>query len=81
MEEWLDMIKTEYYTTRSDGVVLNRTYSDLGYMIERNGMRYAEAIDPAELKRQYTETDEPANDMSVTEEKALAYDILMGVTK
>jgi hypothetical protein len=28
-------------------------------MIERDGVRYGEAIDPAELKRQYTETDEP----------------------
>lgn len=53
------MIVTEYYNTRSDGVVLNRTYSDSGYMIERDGVRYSEAIDPAELNRQYTETDEP----------------------
>lgn len=53
------MIKTEYFRTRSDGVVLNRTYSDLGIMIEREGVRYSEAIDPAELGRVYTETDEP----------------------
>lgn len=52
-------IKTEYYTTREDGVVLNRTYSDKGMMIERDGVRYSEAIDPAELNRTYTETDEP----------------------
>ena len=52
------MIVTEYYMTRSDGVVLNRTYSDSGYMIERDGVRYSEAIDPAELGRTYTETDE-----------------------
>lgn len=52
-------IITEYYATRSDGVVLNRTYSDQGMMIERDGVRYSEAIDPAELNRQYTETDEP----------------------
>ena len=51
-------IITEYYKTREDGVVLNRTYSDEGYMIERDGVRYSEAIDPAELDRQYTETDE-----------------------
>ena len=50
---------TEYYKTRDDGVVLNRTYSDNGMMIEREGVRYDEAIDPAELNRQYTETDEP----------------------
>lgn len=53
------MIITEYYRTREDGVVLNRTYSDIGMMIERDGIRYSEAIDPAELNRQYTETDEP----------------------
>ena len=53
------MIITEYYMTRSDGVVLNRTYSDVGMMIERDGVRYSEAVDPAELNRQYTETDEP----------------------
>lgn len=53
------MIVTEYYRTREDGVVLNRTYSDSGMMIERDGVRYSEAIDPAELNRQYTETDEP----------------------
>ena len=52
------MIITEYYKTREDGVVLNRTYSDKGMMIERDGVRYSEAVDPAELNRQYIETDE-----------------------
>ena len=52
-------IITEYYKTREDGVVLNRTYSDKGMMIERDGVRYEEAIDPVELNRQYTETNEP----------------------
>lgn len=52
-------IITEYYKTREDGVVLNRTYSDKGMMIERDGVRYEEAIDPAELNREYIETDEP----------------------
>lgn len=53
------MIVTEYYMTRKDGVVLNRTYSNENMMIERDGMRYIEAVDPAEMNRQYTETDEP----------------------
>ena len=53
------MIVTEFYRTREDGVVLNRTYSDAGMMIERDGVMYSEAIDPAELNRKYTETDEP----------------------
>ena len=54
-------IVTEHFKTRDDGVVLNRTYSDLGMMIERDGVRYGEAIDPADLNRQYIETDEPIN--------------------
>lgn len=53
------MIVTEYYKTRADGVVLNRTFSDSGFLIERDGIRYSEAIDPAEFNRQYIETDEP----------------------
>ncbi len=77
------MIVTEYYMTRADGVVLNRIYSDQDMMIERDGVRYAEAIDPAELNRQYTETDEPievTEALSEIEEKARAYDILTGVS-
>lgn len=37
-----------------------RNYSDSGYMIERDGVRYGEAIDPIEFaeERTYTETDE-----------------------
>ena len=52
-------IITEYYDTRKDGVVLNRTYSDIGMMIERDGVQYSEAVDPADLERTYTETDIP----------------------
>ena len=64
------MIIVEYYKTRKDGVVLNRTYSDAGMMIERDGVRYSEAIDPAELGRTYTETDEAieAEEQNVTDE-------------
>ncbi len=36
-----------------------KTYSDKGMMVERDGVRYSEAIDPAEFGRVYTETDEP----------------------
>ena len=53
------MIITEYFATREDGVALNRTYSNIGMMIEREGVRYSEAIDPVDMNRQYTETDEP----------------------
>jgi hypothetical protein len=50
------MIKTENLTI--GGRAFIKTYSDEGYMVERDGVRYSEAIDPAELGRQYTETDE-----------------------
>ena len=53
------MIVTEYYMTLKDGVVLNRTYSDKGMMIERDGVRLDDAIDPVGANRKYTETDEP----------------------
>lgn len=50
------MIKTEELTI--NGKLFIRTYSDMGYMVERDGARYSEAIDPAEFNRQYIETDE-----------------------
>ena len=73
------MIKTENLTI--GGREFIRTYSDMGFMVERDGLRYGEAIDPAEFGRTYTETDELPEAMSETEEKAKAYDILMGVTQ
>lgn len=51
------MIITENHEINRKTLV--KTYSDLGMMIERDGVRYSEAIDPAEFNRQYTETDEP----------------------
>ena len=50
------MIKTENLTI--NGKTFVRTCSDNGYMVEREGIRYVEAIDPAEFGRVYTETDE-----------------------
>lgn len=75
------MIVTESMTVGGKAFV--RTYSDSGYMVERDGVRYGEAIDPAEFGRTYTETDEPieADDLTETEEKAKAYDVLMGVAE
>lgn len=70
------MIQTETYTVNGKKFV--RTYSDNGCMIERDGVLYAEAVDPAETGRTYTETDEPVETMSEMEEKAMAYDIIMG---
>lgn len=36
-----------------------KTYSDAGFMVERHGAHYSEAIDLAEFGRTYIETDEP----------------------
>lgn len=46
-------------TKQINGVIYDYTYSDSGYMIERDGVRYFEAVDPLDSKRVYTETDEP----------------------
>lgn len=39
--------------------LLTRAYSDAGLLIERDGIRYEEAVDPTELHRTYVETDIP----------------------
>lgn len=74
------VIKT---TKTINGVTYDYTYSDYGMMIERDGVRYSEAVDPLNSGRVYTETDEPVarEEMTETEEKALAYDIITGVAE
>lgn len=54
------MIITEYYMTRKDGVVLNRTYSDGGFYIFQNetNIKYSEAVDVEGAPYTYSETDE-----------------------
>lgn len=64
-----------------NGTEYHRTYSDLGMKIEREGVRYDEAIDPMGIGREYTETDEPiedAEESDIVAEKAKAYDIIVG---
>lgn len=63
------MVVKEFYKTRSDGVVLERTYSDAGYMVQRDGVCYTEAIDPAELGRTYAETDQLIETGEMAEEE------------
>ena len=48
-------------TKEINGVVYDYAYSDSGYMIERDGARYSEAVDPLDSGRLYTETDELIN--------------------
>ena len=59
-------------TKEIDGVVYDYSYSDSGYMIERDGVRYSEAVDPLDSGRLYTETDEPI-DVGTREEKGEDY--------
>ena len=75
------MIQTEIVTIR--GKQFQRTWSDAGFLIERDGAQYGEAVDPLDSGRTYTETDAlvEAEHMTETEEKAAAYDILMGVAE
>ena len=47
------MLKTEYYKTRSDGVVLNRTYSDENRKMIRN-----DGVDVEGSPYTYTESEE-----------------------
>jgi hypothetical protein len=39
-----------------------KTFSNTGFYIERDGAKYSEAIDPADIPRTYIETDEPIED-------------------
>lgn len=77
------MIVQEEYKTRSDGVKLIRTYSDEGKRIIQNetGLVYDEAIDVETAGYTYSESEEyiEREELTETEEKAQAYDVLMGV--
>lgn len=70
-------------TKEINGIVYDCTYSDIGMMIERDGNLYVDAIDPVGVNRQYTETDVPIEvvNLTETEQKALAYDIITGVAE
>ena len=59
-----------------------KQYSDSDFYVERDGEKYSEAIDPAEIPREYTETDEPFDSgegQTETEQKAEAWDALTEV--
>ena len=78
------MIQTEYL---NDGTLIKH-YSDAGFMLLQNesGVKYAEPIDLVPCAYTYSETDEKIDneedhDMSEIEEKAAAYDILVGVSE
>lgn len=72
------MIKTEQLTINNKQ--FTKTYSDAGFMVERDGVQYSKAIDPSEFGRTYTETDIPveAEATTETEQKAAAFNCLTG---
>lgn len=76
------MIKTEYL---NDGTLIKH-YSDKGVMLLQveTGAKYSDPVDVVPCRYTYEETDEPIDtdentDITEIEEKAYAYDILMGV--
>ena len=75
-------IVREFYKTRNDGANLYKTYSDEGYMIHKLNTEeyYSEAIDVENMPFEYEETEEKIETEELTEieEKAQAYDILIG---
>lgn len=70
------MIQTEQMTINDKAFV--RTYSDAGFLIHGGSPEgdYAEALDPAELGRTYTETDIPIEADEAEAQEIL--DILLG---
>ena len=53
------MIKTEIITI--NGIQFQKTWSDANYLIERDGAKYSEAVDPIDIERTYTEINELIN--------------------
>ena len=73
-------IRTENITI--NGADFIRTYSDTGRTVVRDGISYAEAIDPADLapSRVYAEGDLIPTEEPTDEDYATAGRILLGVT-
>ena len=71
------MLKTEKLTINGKAYV--RTWSDDGKMLERDSVLYEEAIDPAELGRFYTESDQDVPDEPADEADYMAAQERFGV--
>lgn len=71
-------------TKEINRVMYAYAYSDSGYMIERDGVRYSEAVDPINSGRVYTETEELIEAEGSEEEQDISADealeILLGGT-
>ena len=72
------MIKIETITI--NGRTLVRTYSDVNRMIKQDGTGavYAEAYDPADSGRTYTETEEEIATEADSEDYKTAFEIITG---
>ena len=71
------MIKTEIITINN--VQFQKTWSDANYLIERDGAKYSEAVDPIGIERTYTETSEPIdsqNDITSDEFLSMLEEVL-----
>ena len=66
-------------TKEINGVMYAYTYSDSGFMIERDGVRYSEAVDPLDSGRVYTETDEPADEATMEDYQTALNEFGVGV--
>lgn len=72
-------ITTEFFSVNGQSFV--RTCSDAGRYVVRDGVSYAEACDPSEFGRTYSEgAVMPVNESDIAD-KAAAYDILVGVSE
>ena len=73
------MLKAETITINDKEYT--RTWSDAGKMIERDGALYEEAVDPVNLKRNYSETEQEIPDQEATEAEYLAALDRLGVSE
>lgn len=75
-------IVKEFYKTRNDRVNLYKTYSNEGYIIHKLNTEeyYSKAIDVENTPFEYEETEKKieTEEISEVEQKAQAYNILVG---
>lgn len=68
-------------TKEINGVMYAYTYSDSGFMIERDGVRYSEAVDVTDAPYTYTETETPIETPEMTDEEYLNMSVLKVIDK
>ena len=64
-----------------NGVMYAYTYSDSGFMIERDGVEYAEAIDVEGAPYTYTETETPIETPEMIDKEYLNMSVLKVIDK